>query len=194
MIYFKGMTPWNKGKKLSEEHKRKVGLKSIGRVPPNKGTGIKIDKVCLTCSKHFIVGSGGKNRKYCCKKCCPSPMKGVKMSEETKLKISKSSKGKNKGENNGAWKGGITSDNYKERRKFKKLLQKKIFERDNYTCQICGTRGGKLQVDHIRSWSHNIELRFNINNCRTLCMACHYKITFGRRIPEGVTNWGHNYT
>lgn len=35
------------------------------------------------------------------------------------------------------------------------------------------------------------ELRFDINNCRTLCMKCHYKITFNKEIPEG-TIWGHN--
>ena len=192
MTFFVGMTPWNKGKKLSEEHKRKVGLKSIGRIPPNKGTAIKIEKICLTCSKHFVVGSGGKNRKYCCLECRPSPMKGTKMSKETKLKISINRTGKGTKEKNGAWKGGITSENRLARVAFRRTMQKLVFDRDNYTCQICGQRGGKLQVDHIQPWSDNKELRFDINTCRTLCMACHYKITFGRELPEDATTWGHN--
>jgi len=52
--------------------------------------------------------------------------------------------------------------------------------------------GGKLQVAHIMSWADYPELRFNLDNCRTLCMACHYFETFGRELPEDVTTWGHN--
>jgi 5-methylcytosine-specific restriction endonuclease McrA len=53
-------------------------------------------------------------------------------------------------------------------------------------------KGCALQVDHIQPWAEYVELRFDINNCRTLCMACHYKITFGKDMPKGVTTWGHN--
>jgi len=94
------------------------------------------------------------------------------------------------------WKGGITrkhsGTNKTERIRFRDEIQKLVLERDNYTCQICGERGGKLQVDHIQSWAEYVDLRFDINNCRTLCMSCHYKITFGREMPENITTWGHN--
>jgi len=70
-------------------------------------------------------------------------------------------------------------------------MQKEVFERDNYTCQMCDERGGKLQVDHIQSWAEYVELRFDMKNLRTLCMDCHYLITFGKKKPEGVI-WGHN--
>ena len=85
---------------------------------------------------------------------------------------------------------GITPKNKLERARFKREILKKVFERDDYTCQICGQRGGNLQVDHIQSWVDYVELRFNINNCRTLCMACHYKITFGKPMPPTVRAWG----
>lgn len=89
------------------------------------------------------------------------------------------------------WKGGTQSQDRLERVKFQKTIQKKVFERDNYTCQICGIRGGWLQVDHIQSWAEYVKLRFSMKNCRTLCMDCHYLITFGKKKPKNLV-WGHN--
>lgn len=96
------------------------------------------------------------------------------------------------GENSGAWKGGLTKKNNLDRSRFRQTIQKKVFERDDYTCQMCDVKGGKLQVDHIQSWAEYIELRFEMNNLRTLCMECHYFITFGKKKPENVV-WGHNF-
>ena len=86
---------------------------------------------------------------------------------------------------------GITPLDKLERRRFHKTMQKIVLQRDDYTCQICDVRGHYLQVDHIKGWSKYPELRFDINNCRTVCMACHYYVTFKRKIPEGII-WGHN--
>lgn len=57
-----------------------------------------------------------------------------------------------------------------------KRWRKSVFERDNYTCQICGTRGGKLDAHHIVAWSDSIRLRYEVNNGQTLCSKCHYKL------------------
>ena len=88
---------------------------------------------------------------------------------------------------------GITSKDKLERHRFRRTMQMTIFQRDNFTCQICDEYGGKLQVDHIKKWSDYPELRFESSNCRTLCMACHYYVTFKRKIPEGII-WGHNFS
>lgn len=130
--------------------------------------------------------------------------KGKKMSVESKEKM-RQAKLKNptkywlgktrydmSGKNHPLWKGGITPCEKLERTRFQQTIQKRVFERDKYTCQICGQVGGNLQVDHIQSWADYVELRFDMDNCRTLCMACHYKLTFGKEMPQEVLSWGHN--
>ena len=53
--------------------------------------------------------------------------------------------------------------------------RKAVYERDNYTYQECGARGGSLNAHHIKSWAHHPELRFDVNNGVTLCRDCHSK-------------------
>lgn len=63
-----------------------------------------------------------------------------------------------------------------------KAWRKSVFERDNYTCQICQERGKKLQADHIKPFKYFPELRWILSNGRTLCEECHKKTdTWGRR-------------
>lgn len=76
-----------------------------------------------------------------------------------------------------------------------------VFTRDDFTCQVCGERGGKLHADHIKQFAFIIaenEIKtieqaldcselWNLNNGRTLCVPCHRQIpvyTYGgeRRI------------
>ena len=55
-----------------------------------------------------------------------------------------------------------------------------VFERDNYTCQHCQRRGGRLQADHIKPYKEFPELRHELSNGRTLCVPCHQKTpTYG---------------
>lgn len=84
------------------------------------------------------------------------------------------------------------SSDYNERRRFRREMQKLVFERDDYTCQRCGSRGVDLQVNHKKSWVDYPELRFDMNNCETTCAQCHYFVTFGRPMPESIRGWGHN--
>lgn len=59
--------------------------------------------------------------------------------------------------------------------------RRKVFERDNFTCQECGHRGVKLNADHIKPFAFFPELRFELTNGRTLCEPCHRKTpTYGR--------------
>ena len=86
-----------------------------------------------------------------------------------------------KGEKNASWKGGVTPINKRIRHSVElKLWRKSVFERDNYTCQHCGKRGGELHADHIKQFAYHPELRTSIENGRTLCKPCHKKTeTYG---------------
>jgi hypothetical protein len=106
--------------------------------------------------------------------------KGSHLSKEHSLAISLASIGKpatRKGKDHWHWKGGITPLNLIIRNsKPYKRWRESVFKRDNWTCQNCGIRGGKLRADHIKPFCLFPELRFDINNGRTLCLSCDLKI------------------
>lgn len=104
------------------------------------------------------------------------------MSEETKKKKSATMQGIKLEE----WKG-FTSPKYKIIRKSTDyiLWRTAVFMRDDYTCQNCYIKGGTLHADHIKPFAQYPELRFAIDNGRTLCVSCHMKTeTWGRRAHE----------
>src|ERR1035437_9177366 len=98
-------------------------------------------KTCLICKIKFYKPYKLSNkqwliRKYCTLICCGKAA--------SKRQIGKRSHN---------WKGGVTSENKLARVKFQQEMQKEIFKRDDYTCQVCGIRGKILHADHIKSWS-----------------------------------------
>lgn len=54
-------------------------------------------------------------------------------------------------------------------------LRQKRFEMDDYTCALCGVRGGKMQAHHIETWIDAPDRRFDITNIVTLCKKCHFE-------------------
>lgn len=64
--------------------------------------------------------------------------------------------------------------------------RRRVFERDDWTCQLCDVRGGgELNADHIIPKWLDISLVFTVANGRTLCRSCHVQTaTFGGRAPR----------
>ena len=114
-----------------------------------------------------------KNPKY--RKHMIEVHKNIKQSLETiEKRVSKF-----RGSKHHFWKGGITPVNEKIRKSFEyKLWREAVFEKDNYTCVWCGAKSGNgkaiiLHADHIKPFALFPELRFAIDNGRTLCYRCH---------------------
>ena len=79
-----------------------------------------------------------------------------------------------RGKENHMWRGGITPIGQQIRSSREYILWRTaVFMRDDYTCQNCKQKGGKLEADHIKPFSQYPELRFAIDNGRTLCHECH---------------------
>lgn len=57
-----------------------------------------------------------------------------------------------------------------------KQWRSEVFTRDDYTCAMCGTRGGRLHVHHIKTFSAHLELAIEPSNGVTLCRSCHESI------------------
>lgn len=54
-----------------------------------------------------------------------------------------------------------------------KAWRKAVYERDTYTCQKCGEKGGRLNAHHIKPYAFYMELRYSVPNGITLCEKCH---------------------
>lgn len=125
----KGLIPWNKGKKMTDEYKQQ-------------------------CVKNTL----GKKRKY--------------FTDEHRRNMGKTKKG----DKQWNYKGGITPEQKRIRNSIEfALWREDVFARDNWTCQKCKVRGGKLHPHHIKNFSHFPELRFAIDNGITFCEKHHKK-------------------
>ena len=174
MAFKKGTSAWNKGKpapwakayrtgkKMSVETKEKLRSLYLGKKLPQE-TKDKIRAALKGKKKtsEHAINAGLAQR-------------GKKLSEEHKRLIGIQSVGRIAKEKNPAWKGGVTSINAAIRGSKEYILwRKSVFERDNYTCIWCLVRGGELHADHIKPFAYFPELRFAIDNGRTLCVSCH---------------------
>lgn len=60
---------------------------------------------------------------------------------------------KRRGPKNNLWRGGVCNINEMVRGRLYSVWAKFILERDDYTCQLCGERGGKLDIHHVRTFT-----------------------------------------
>lgn len=167
---------FNRGRKLTEEHKANLSKNHVGR------TGKKLSKEHKQKLQEGFKKSGFKRKnpiseehKKAISKANSNP------SMETRIRKSKANKKRVNDGTHHFWKGGKTAESKKIRESFQyKLWRTAVFERDNYTCIFCFKRGGDLNADHIKPFSIYPELRFAIDNGRTLCHNCHMKTdTYG---------------
>jgi len=127
-----------------------------GQTSPRKGTKHTLEAIEKNRQKHL----------------------GKRQTIEHRLKTSESMKKIVASGKHNFWKGGIDKAKHAERYALMKTVEYKlwrdaVFQRDNYTCQMCADRQIYLEADHIKPWALYPELRFAIDNGRTLCKSCH---------------------
>lgn len=112
---------------------------------------------------------------------------GMKTSKKTKSKLRK----QKLGDKNPSWRGGVTPNRVSLRNTPEyKIWRKLVYERDNYTCQSCKQRGGKLEADHITPYMIDNSRLLDVSNGQTLCKQCHKLKT----IAEMKQNWSNQYS
>lgn len=102
--------------------------------------------------------------------------------EEYRKKASKAKMGaKNsmygvRGDKHPKWNAELTDEERIAKRAYPEYTEwrMQVFERDGYTCQICGdNKGGNLVAHHLNGYHWDKKARVDINNGVTLCESCH---------------------
>jgi hypothetical protein len=89
----------------------------------------------------------------------------------------------NYGHNNPRWNGGPDFYDHRDGSSERLLAWKKdVFKREDYTCQKCKTRGGKLHAHHIFPWNVALEARYTLSNGACLCCDCHYTMKYSHSL------------
>lgn len=125
-------------------------------------------KITCVCGKEFLVEKASlsfRNAKYCSQECYHKYTSHARAKGKN-WKLQESQKRYNK--ENPAWNGGSSFKPYDWR--FNDALKEKVKKRDNYTCQICGSK--KKLVVHHKDWNKQ---NSNSSNLVTLCASCHGK-------------------
>ena len=159
-----------------------------GQIPWNKKE--PIHKQCIHCNQHFtVIKSREDKAKFCSKSCSSSHRMMGNQYGKGRPSWNKGMKGFLAGEKHYNWKGVGTERHRQMQQLDYKNWRDQVFKRDEYTCQICSQEGGYLHADHIKPWKDHEDIRFDVGNGRTLCVACHYYITFKKIMPSG-SKWG----
>lgn len=151
---------------------------------------------CIKCGKRFQYHTSSK--KYCFK-CSPKGMyyrrcPNCKSDFATRYNKKKFCTRKcynvaiaerQRGERSHLWKGGLTRPEVILRNSIEYGdWRTAVFQRDDYTCQLCFERGGKLAAHHIREYAKHPNLRLQVNNGITLCWPCHQSVKSKERLYE----------
>jgi len=148
----------------SEKTRKKISEANKGE-KAYRWKGGKISLHCLICKEEFKVKLCKKNTAKFCSKKCHGKWDSINL-------VGEKSKG---------WKGGLTALNDLIRHTVQyREWAKTVKKRDDFTCQICGERGGMLRSNHIKKFSDYPELRMVLLNGITIHKDCDIKFVLHR--------------
>lgn len=142
-------------------------------------------KQCLICGSEFEYRVNWSRQKVVCSKICGAEFNKRRLA---KITTEQRERGiKTRSESN-RWKEYVISRTGSNHPRFNggkrvrredyqlKKWRKDVYMRDNYTCQHCNKKAGKLEAHHIKTWAEFPGLRYNLENGITLCYDCHNKV------------------
>lgn len=93
------------------------------------------------------------------------------------------------GENSYTWNPNLTQEEREAGRDYNEYYNftKEVYERDYYTCQCCGVKGGNINAHHIYSYNKYKTVRTDISNGITFCTTCHKE--FHKKHGNGNNDW-----
>lgn len=181
-MFKKGMTPWNKGMKYGPERKDRLNLSGIAgwnrgkhlteEHKANISLGNKGKRSGKTWEEIYGAGRAASLRvehSERFKSWDGHPWRHPRTDEERAFLSSRPAK---RGPDHWNWQGGVTRYyKYLDGGWFKK--RKEIYERDGWSCQVCGTHchGREIQCHHIVPFFFS-EYSGD-DNLVTLCNSCH---------------------
>lgn len=146
-------TRFTAGHRQSAATRLKMRVAKRGKAPANKKPDVFIRCACCGVRKQIVPAHIGR-AKYCSRQCHDRHKDHGKTAMQKRLRTSPAY---------AAW-------------------RTAVFTRDDYTCQGCGQRGGRLHADHLQRFADFPSLRFNLANGQTLCVPCHRQTaTYGNR-------------
>lgn len=79
-----------------------------------------------------------------------------------------------------------------------RIWRKSVYEKDDFACQKCGKKGGKLNAHHKNGYNLDKENRLNVDNGITLCEPCHIEFHktygYGLNTEEQLNHWFYGNT
>jgi len=163
---------WMMGKRFGEETRAKhraanlLRRQKFGNYHTPEGTGrLRLRRVeyiivsCLLCGKPMekqpSVIRAGRGR--FCSRSCSSRYR--------------------KGELSPRWKGGTGTERHAAMARLEyKEWRDAVFLRDDFTCQSCGVKGGRIHAHHVMEWAEYPDLRYVVSNGVVLCVPCHREV------------------
>lgn len=144
-----------KGNGLSSEHKEKISL------------GLK---------RYFQEHPEAVSKYFCRPGYNPNLDPSHRLKNSLRKRGSENPMWGRRGEKAPNWQGGKVAERKRIRGSYEyRVWRNSVFEKDDFTCQICGVKGGFLHADHIKPFAHFPLLRLSLLNGRTLCVPCHKK-------------------
>lgn len=198
------------GKKHNDAYKKKFSLLFSGKNNPRYG--VKLEKELREKISKSVLAHYRKNGTDYLKGPRPKTSLALmgrkptletrrKMSEKRRLRVTKNETREKmsiafRGNKCHLWRGGKTKLKELIRSGLKyRIWRNEVFKRDNYTCNLCGHRGGNLESHHkialsklidnynIKTFEEALNCKYlwEIDNGITLCIPCHVWIDKFRR-------------